>query len=72
MGSADAVQPSWSPVDSGNLHQDIFRTGLGVLYEDVEIAVIVKMCVEAHTPCVAYVDRSFPRSSGDKQLVGTL
>jgi hypothetical protein len=32
----------------------------------------VKMCVEAHTPCVAYVDRSFPRSSGDKQLVGTL
>ena len=31
-----------SPVDGGDLHQDVFRTAFGVLDEDVEIAVVVE------------------------------
>ena len=31
-----------SPVDRRDLHQDVFRTGLGVLHEDVEVPVVVE------------------------------
>ena len=31
-----------SPVDRRDLHQDVFRAGLGVLHEDVEVAVVVE------------------------------
>ena len=31
-----------SPVDRRDPHQDVFRTGLGILHEDVEVAVVIE------------------------------
>ena len=31
-----------SPVDCSDLHQDVFRTGLGILNKDIEIAVVIE------------------------------
>jgi hypothetical protein len=31
-----------SPVGSGDLHEDVIRTGFGILHEDVKVAVILE------------------------------
>ena len=40
--AVDAIPPFWSPIGRRDSHQDVVRTGFGVLHVDVEVSVVLE------------------------------